>query len=219
LTGLISDPLELDLLSFDVPEGELVEITVGDGQPAGPNFRAGWRLINRVGEPVNDICGRFRTGGNELTTCGPLRARGSPYRVEVGDRFRRDTGTYRVFLNLLTSGCPAQAGLSIALTGCRRCQAGDRLTVQARLTHTNTSGIPVEVKLGVRLPNGQPFNITTNKHLELTLSPSLDTTVTIFDISLPPGLPPGLWTFEGALLEPELGKTLSRNTQPFAVLP
>jgi hypothetical protein len=218
ITGQISDPIELDLLPFSVPEGEIVEITVGDAQPEGPNFTASWRLLDGIGNPVPGLCGLLKGGANQVTNCGPLREAGNPYRIEVGDVLRRDTGTYRVFVNFLTTGCPAHASLILALTGCTRCRAGDRLTVQARLMNTQSTNIPIEVKLGVRLPQGQVVNIM-DKHLETTFPPNLDTTVTIFDIILPAGLPLGLWSFEGALLEPTLGQTLSRNTRPFEVIP
>jgi hypothetical protein len=77
---------------------------------------------------------------------------------------------------------------------------------------------PMEVKIGVRLPNGAPANLL-GKHLEVPLPAGMDATVTVFDSILPAGLPPGAWTFEAALLEPELGVTLSRSAHFFEVVP
>ena len=90
--------------------------------------------------------------------------------------------------------------------------------MQARVTNLGPTPTRVEAKIGVRLPDGTPANLL-GTHLEVTLPASLDTTVTLLDVVLPAGLPPGPWTCEGALLEPALGATLSRSVQPFAVLP
>ncbi len=141
-----------------------------------------------------------------------------------------DTTTNTVIATMRVGGGPQAFGqfisplppsvptLTLSLTGCTKCQAGDRLTVEAHVANPTPSLTPVEVKVGVRLPNGLPINLL-GKHLEATLPPGLDTTLTLFETILPTGLPTGPWKFEGALVEPKLGKTLDRSTQPFAVLP
>ena len=77
----------------------------------------------------------------------------------------------------------------------------------------------VEVKIGVRLPDGTSVNLLGNKHLEFVFSVGLDTTVPLFNLPLPSGLLTGTWTLEGTLLGPDLGETLSRDVKPFAVVP
>jgi YVTN family beta-propeller protein len=109
-------------------------------------------------------------------------------------------------------------GLTFSFTGCLTCSAGDRFTVEVRIVNPGTTEVPTEMKIGVRLPSGVPVNLM-GKHLEVTLAAGQDRTVTVLDITLPAGLPPGTWTFEGALLEPELGATLSRSARFFDVVP
>ncbi len=38
--------------------------------------------------------------------CGPLPVSGNPYRVEVEDQGRNDTGPYQILVEFLTTGCP-----------------------------------------------------------------------------------------------------------------
>jgi YVTN family beta-propeller protein len=140
-----------------------------------------------------------------------------------------DTATLAVIATVPVGEGPAALGqfvapaqpppnLTLSLTGCLACRAGDRLTVQVRVLNPGTTGTPAEVKIGVRLPSGAPANLL-GKHLEVLLPAGMDTSVTVFDIILPAGLPPGTYTFEGALLEPELGVTLSRSARFFEVVP
>jgi len=105
----------------------------------------------------------------------------------------------------------------LTLTGCTRCRAGDRFAVAARVANPASTEVLIEAKIGVRLPGGIPINLF-GKHLEVALPGSLDTTVTLLNIVLPPGLPMGAWAVEGSLLEPELGVTLSRSIAPFEVI-
>ena len=121
-------------------------------------------------------------------------------------------------VTLATAG--ARPELVMTLTGCTACRAGDRFTVQGRITNLSSRVVSVEAKVGVRLPDGTTVSVLGNKHLETGLAAHLDTTVTLFDVpSLPAGLPTGTWTFEGTLLGPDLGETFSRQVKPFAVLP
>jgi len=132
--------------------------------------------------------------------------------------------TLGVFAFILIGAQPAKAlvsdtpTLTLTLTGCTTCRAGNQFTVQAHVINPSARVVLVEAKAGVRLPDGTTVNLLGNKHLEVSLPASLDTTFTLFDIpSLPPGLPTGTWTFEGTLLGPDLGETFSREVKPFAV--
>ena len=151
-------------------------------------------------------------------------AKGASYDVSV-----LDTATNRIIATVPVGVFPIAFGQFIAplqsppqlvltLTGCTTCRMGDRLTVQAHVTNADTTTVQMEVKVGVRLPNGTPANLL-GEFLKVPLPGGLDTTVTVFDSPLPAGLPQGSWTFEGALLEPELGGTLSRSVVPFTVIP
>lgn len=108
-------------------------------------------------------------------------------------------------------------GLEVTLTGCTLCRPGDPFTVDIRLTNPASESKPVEVKIGMRLPGGVPQNLF-GKNLELVLPAEMDQTISsVFSIVLPSGMAAGEWRFEGALLEPELGETYSRDSKPFTV--
>jgi len=106
--------------------------------------------------------------------------------------------------------------IALALTGCTKCRPGDRFKVDALVTNPNTTNVPIEAKLGVRAPGDISVSLI-GQCLVFPLPGSARTTVPLLDITLPPGLPEGSWTFEGALLEPDFGVTLWRSVQPFAI--
>jgi hypothetical protein len=112
---------------------------------------------------------------------------------------------------------PDAPTISLTVTGCHACQEGGRVTVQARLINPQTREVTVEVKAGGRLPDGTPINLFGQEHVELKLAPGFDKTIALFDGPLPAGVPEGTWTVEGTLLEPELGKTLSRDAKALSV--
>lgn len=106
--------------------------------------------------------------------------------------------------------------LEVTLTGCSVCRSGDPFSVDIRLTNPAPESEPVEVKIGMRLPGGVPQNLFGK--LELVLPAEMDQPISsVFSILLPPGMAAGEWRFEGALLEPELGETYSRDSKPFTV--
>ncbi len=106
VAGSIDDPLDSDFFSFNVIENEFVRVTLATGSPAGANFQPAWRLVRSDGNPASS-CGFFVT--NTQLTCGPLTGDGNPYRVEVQDFNRDDTGAYSVTVNHLVAGCPSPA--------------------------------------------------------------------------------------------------------------
>jgi hypothetical protein len=93
VSGSIDAPSETDVHSFSVADGERVQITVVERMPAGVNFAPSWRLITAAGSPAS-LCGSFTTGPQR--DCGPLTAAGNPYRIEIIDHLRDDTGPYAV---------------------------------------------------------------------------------------------------------------------------
>jgi len=113
----------------------------------------------------------------------------------------------------------ASPRLDLFLTGCTDCDVGDTFSVTARVQNPTIMPIPVEVKAGVELPDGSEFTawIVPDLHFEVTLPACLDTRVLLFRVTIPPGLPPGVWGYEGALLTPVLGRTLARDTKSFMI--
>lgn len=105
--------------------------------------------------------------------------------------------------------------LNLNVTGCITCREGERVVVRARVANPSSREVHVEVKVGGRLPDG---TAVTNQHTELTLEPGADRLFTVLDAALPAGVTEGTWTFEGALLEPELGKTFSRDVKAVEII-
>jgi hypothetical protein len=119
-------------------------------------------------------------------------------------------------LSFTRSSAPLNAQLT--LTGCSTCRIGDRLTVQAHVTNLGSSAVTVEVKVGMRNPGGTPSSLLGG-YVAIPFPAGFDSTVTLYDAPIPTGMQAGIWTFEAALLEPELGLTLTRVTQTFTVGP
>ena len=114
--------------------------------------------------------------------------------------------------------------LTLALTGCTSCKAGDTFSVTATVRNSECLGVStkpvrVEIKAGVGLPDGTEFNvwIVPDKHFTVDLAAGFDLTVELLRVTLPAGLPKGGWVYEGALISPELGRTLSRDTKSFTI--
>jgi len=102
-TGTIDHIADSDLLQFEIVADETVRIGVSKVLPSLPNFNPNWRLLDGAGNPAL-ACGTFTT--TESRDCGLLPAARNPYRVEVEDGSRNDTGTYEVTVQFLTHGCP-----------------------------------------------------------------------------------------------------------------
>lgn len=69
--------------------------------------------------------------------------------------------------------------IQVILSACMTCRAGDRFVLLVRARNPADQAQRVEVKIGVRFPDGRPVNTLGDPHLEVTLSPLLDVTVPI----------------------------------------
>ena len=116
-------------------------------------------------------------------------------------------------------GSPRPPRLTLTLTGCTRCRAGDTFSVSATVTNPAAHAVRVEVKAGVVFPDGTEVNAwrVRDKHFTAELAPGLDVTVELLREPIPTGLPAGLWHYEGALLSSELGRTLARDVRAFTL--
>jgi hypothetical protein len=109
VTRNIDNPVDSDLVSFSVPNvagGTWVHIRLREGPTLGT---PSWRLLTGAGAPAGapapgapGSCGLF--AATRQRDCGPLPASGNPYRIEVQDRARNQTGSYSVYLQPLTTG-------------------------------------------------------------------------------------------------------------------
>jgi hypothetical protein len=129
-----------------------------------------------------------------------------------------DVGQYSLLVSCIVGDC-GKPVLRLTLTGCTACQPGDQFTVEARWTNAASRNVRTEIKAGLMLPNGTRSNLLGNKHLEATLPAGLDFTGNLLSFAWPPGLTPGTWTFEGTLLDPDLGEIYSRDVNVFTVEP
>jgi hypothetical protein len=77
----------------------------------------------------------------------------------------------------------------------------------------------VEVKVGVRLPDGTALSLLGDEHVVVTLPPGFDATFPLADLLVPAGLATGAWHFEGTLLEVALGRTFDRDVRVFEINP
>jgi hypothetical protein len=129
------------------------------------------------------------------------------------------SGRYAFTVSCTAGRClPPGAGpiLTLTLTGCTICATGNQFTVVAHWQNTRASAVATEVKVGLRLPDGTPFNMLGDEHFQFAFPASLDFTGTLFDFAWP-DLPPGTWTIEAAVLGPALGETFSRDVKTFTV--
>lgn len=98
------------------------------------------------------------------------------------------------------------------------CRPGDAVTALVTVSNTGLMGFPVEVKGGVKLPDGTPLNLLGDRHIEVPIPPGVTGPLPILEVVIPPEAPPGEYTAEGALLSPALGRELSRSQVNFTVL-
>jgi hypothetical protein len=144
------------------------------------------------------------------------------YTVIVFDHGFNNPGEYAFTVSCTGGTCIAPGGqpvLTLTLTGCTTCKAGDQFTVQAHWTNPGAKSIRTEIKAGLMLPDGTMANVLGNKHLEFTLPAGLNVTSTLLSFAWPGGLQPGTWTFEGTALGPDLGNTYAREVEFFTVVP
>jgi hypothetical protein len=127
VTGRL-DVADSDLFSFDVPDGEVIAVTVVAGDPPDGTARdPSWQLVDKDGRQVPGLCGVFHSRPVEMR-CDPLPAEGNPYRLQVGAALLQGTGSYRARVDFVTSGCaPAPACIG-------DCDVGGAVTVDELIT-------------------------------------------------------------------------------------
>jgi hypothetical protein len=132
-------------------------------------------------------------------------------------------GTYTFTVACTGGSCLPPPGklpaLTLTLTGCSICHAGNQFSVQAHLTNPASKTITSELKFGLRLPDGTPINTLGNKHIEIPFPAGLNANANLLTFAWPAGVPPGMWTVEATLLGPDLGETSSRAVKTFTSAP
>jgi hypothetical protein len=103
--GEIETPADSDLFTFTVANDGIVKVTVVEQAPYQPLFHVVWRVLKSNGVPAVS-CGEFSHLAISARDCGPLPAADSPYRLEVEDENRTETGHYSISLTYLDGSCP-----------------------------------------------------------------------------------------------------------------
>jgi hypothetical protein len=105
--------------------------------------------------------------------------------------------------------------LIVEALGCTTCHPGNTLGFQVRIDNPGPP-IFVELKTGARLPNGSTVTIQDEEG-------SLPTGVTVIpmftNFVLPAGTPPGLYSIDAAILDPDLDVTISQDSEALTVAP
>ena len=180
----LSPAVDSDLLRFNVAEGELVEITVLNGTPAGSNFNAQWRLLTATGAPAAS-CGGFNDavhGFDLQRDCGPLPASGNPYQIEVQDQGLNDTGTYRAAINGVSQCVPITTTTTTSTTS----TTSTTLTTTTTTTTTTTISTTTTTAPPTTTSTTSSTSTSTTTSTTTTTAPPTTTSTTSTTTTQPP---------------------------------
>lgn len=123
------------------------------------------------------------------------------------------------FLALDVAAAVPPPTVTVVALGCTTCQPGDTLGFEVRITNPGGPMV-VELKTGARLPDGSVVTIL-GRYVQKTLAAGVTEIISLFSgFVLPAGtFPTGDYTIEAALLEPDLGVTISRHGVGLTLLP
>lgn len=107
--------------------------------------------------------------------------------------------------------------IALELVGCNPCVPGDQLTAVVTVFNSGLLPLTVEVKGGVRLPDGTPLSLLPSRHIEIAVPPGISGPIPVLNVVVPPGIPSGEYKAEAALITPALGTELSRTQVPVTV--
>jgi hypothetical protein len=112
-------------------------------------------------------------------------------------------------LDVPAGGGTPMLGITVVSTGCSPCSAGQIATFHM---HTVNPGAPlgVEVRAGLRLPNGPSFPLFDL--CTVTVVESGEHDIPLLSIIVPGDVPNGTYAIEAAILDPIFGATLSRHS-------
>jgi hypothetical protein len=137
--------------------------------------------------------------------------------VGVGGResFQVDRESFRIEVPAAGSTPFPPPSLTVQALGCTTCHPGDTLGFQVRLINPGPPML-VELKTGARLPDGSAVTIQDEEGV-------LPTGVTVIPLItgfvLPAGLPPGTYSIEAAIVDPDLDVTISQDSVELTVAP
>jgi hypothetical protein len=105
---------------------------------------------------------------------------------------------------------PAQFGLAVVATGCSVCPVRQRAKFELRITNP---GPPFagELKTVVKFPTGAVVTVL-GRYVEQKIQTGAHT-ISLFDLEVPANVPKGTYTIEAAILDPDTGVTLVRDSR------
>jgi hypothetical protein len=105
--------------------------------------------------------------------------------------------------------------ITVQALGCTTCHPGDTLGFQVRIVNPGPP-ILVQLKTEARLPNGLAVTIQD----EEGVLPAGVTVVPVFTgFVLPAGVPPGVYSIEAALIDPDLDVTIAQDSETLLLVP
>jgi hypothetical protein len=210
VTGAINPTIDRDMFSFNGQAGDAISIVIAN--------------VSGSGTPCFEL--DLPPAGTMLTSCSKLDvtlSQTAAFNIDVFTSGAFATAQYRVSLLCNLGPCVKTGPPSLVLTlaGCTTCHAGDTFTVQAELKNPGPGGVSIELKLGLRLPDGSAASLfgTSGEHLVVPLPAALDAPFTLMNIPWPSGMPAGTWSVEATVLEVALGKPFSRDVKVFQSAP
>jgi hypothetical protein len=208
VTGAINPAVDRDMFSFNGKAGDSISILIA----AVSGGTACLELVS-PGDTTSVTCNRLDV---TLTQTGA-------YAIDVFESGAFATGQYQVTLLCNLGPCVASGPPSLVLTlsGCTVCHPGNTFSVQGELKNPGPGSVSIELKLGLRLPDGSAVSLfgISGEHLVVQLPAALDAPFTLMNIPWPSGMSAGTWSVEATLLEVALGKSLSRDVKTFLAGP
>lgn len=208
VTGTLNPAVDRDQFSFNAKAGDSFSVVLATVS----GNTACFQLVAPNGA-ASQSCGTI-----DFTS-----AVNGAYAIDVFETGAFGTGQYRLTLLCNLGPCVATGppSLVLSLTGCTICHPGDTFTVQGVLKNPGPASMSIELKLGLRLPDGSPVSLfgASGEHLVVPLPAALSAPFTLMSIPWPSGLPAGTWSVEATVLEVALGKAFSRDVKTFQTQP
>lgn len=113
------------------------------------------------------------------------------------------------------SDTPPAPSLTVQALGCTVCRPGDTLGFQVQVINPGPPTL-VELKTGARLPNG---SVVTIQDEERVLAPGVTVIPMFAGFVLPAAVPPGTYSIEAAILDPDLDVIISEDSVELRVAP
>jgi hypothetical protein len=196
-----------DLFRFDANANDIIRVVAAESE-----FDTNRDICLEIRDPSNNIvypptappkCGLSVLA--ELTL--PQSGR---YTIIVSTGNNGQT-TYALTLLCLLGQCSGSGlGVTVVPKGCNPCHPGNFAKFNVAVSNSH-GGRTVEMKVVIRLPDGNTTFSIVDRHHEAVLAAGSTVEFDIPGGTVPPGLPEGNYSVEAALLDPNTGKTLARH--------